>query len=131
MDIFLERLSLCTNLVELRLESSDLTTEDVSLWSHTVGNMKALVVLYLDAVRLKDTGFESLCVGLAYHPTIRELSVSNASLTSLSCDPLIHLIPTLTQLERLRVTNLNRPNEEAYKLLWRTADEYSIKLNKY
>ena len=120
MDIFLNCLALCTNLVELELHSTDLTAEDISLWGHTVSNMKALVELYLHSVRLYDTGFKSLCAGLAYHPTIRKLWVSEANLTSLSCDPLIHLIPTVTQLERLYVYHLKEPDKEAYRLLQET-----------
>ena len=91
--------------------------------------MKALVVLNLLYVRLCDTGFQSLCAGLAYHPTIRELGVFDADLTSLSCVPLRLLIPTVTQLERLWVSDLKEPDEAAHKLLQETADEYSIWLN--
>ena len=129
MDIFLSCIALCTNLVELLLHNTDLTTEDISLWSHTVSNMKALVELDLWLVRLCDTGFQSLCAGLAYHPTIRELWVYKANLTSLSCVPLRLLIPTVTQLERLYVSDLMEPDEAAHKLLQETADEYSIQLN--
>ena len=129
MDIFLNCIALCTNLVELWLSNTDLTTEDISLWSHTVSNMKALVVLYLWVVSLCDTGFQSLCAGLAYHPTIRKLSVFHAGLTSLSCVPLRLLIPTVTQLERLAVSGLNAPDKAAHKLLQETADEYSIELS--
>ena len=131
MGIFLSCIALCTNLVELWLRDTDLTTEDISLWSHTVSNMKALVVLDLWLVRLCDTGFQSLCAGLAYHPTIMELSVVSANLTSLSCVPLILLIPTVTQLERLTVSCLKEPDEAAHKLLQETADEYSIQLTLY
>ena len=129
MGIFLNCIALCTNLVELELNRTDLTTEDITLWSNTVSNMKVLVVLWLLDVWLCDTGFESLCAGLAYHPTIRELRVESAYLTSLSCDPLIHLIPTVTQLEKLYVSCLEEPDEEAQKLLQQTAVEYSIKLD--
>ena len=128
MDIFLNCIALCTNLVELRLRDTFLTAEDISLWSHTVSNMKALVVLNLWSVRLCDTGFQSLCAGLAYHPTIRELWVVYANLTSLSCVPLRLLIPTVTQLETLTVSDLKKPDEAAHKLLQETADEYSIQL---
>ena len=89
--------------------------------------MKALIVLRLYYFTLDDIGFESLCAGLAYHPTIRKLMVRHASLTSLSCDTLIQLIPTVTQLEELNVRGLERPNKETYKLLQQTTEEYSIK----
>ena len=130
MGIFLNCIALCTNLVELLLRSTKQTPEDISLWSNTVNNMKALVVLWLYSVPLYDTGLESLCAGLAYHTNIRKLGVVEANLTSLSCDTLIQLIPTITQLEILGVYDLKRLDIEAYKLLQQTADEYSIELNK-
>ena len=129
MDIFLNCIALCTNLVELWLNGTNQTPEDISLWSNTVNNMKALVVLFLQSVPLSDTGLESLCAGLAYHTNIRKLEVSYAELTSLSCDTLIQLIPTITQLEILGVFELSYPDKVAYKLLQQAADEYSIKLN--
>ena len=130
MDILLNCIALCTNLVELWLYGTFLTTEDISLWSDTVNNMKALVVLHLQGVSLYDTGLESLCAGLAYHTNIRKLGVVEAGLTSLSSDTLIQLIPTITQLEILVVSDLKyKLDVEAYKLLQQTADEYSIKLN--
>ena len=128
MDIFLNCIALCTNLVELRLFDTKQTPKDISLWSNTVNNMKALVVLSLQSVRLSDTGLESLCAGLAYHTNIRKLVVTEAKLTSLSCNTLIQLIPTITQLEILDVYDIKRLDKEAYKLLHQTADEYSIKL---
>ena len=127
MDIFLNCIALCTNLVELSLYATKQTSKDISLWSDTVNNMKALVVLNLQSVRLYDAEFESLCAGLAYHTNIRKLWVTRANLTSPSCDTLIQLIPTITQLERLNVSNFRRLDEEAYKLLQQTAKEYSIK----
>ena len=93
-----------------------------------MNNMKALVVLDLYYVSPCDTGLESLCAGLAYHPNIRKFWVIKANLTSLSCDTLIQLIPPITQLEILYVSELMEPDKEAYKLLQQTADEYSIKL---
>ena len=128
MDIFLNCIALCTNLVELWLFNTKQTPKDISLWSNTVNNMKALVVLDLQRVPLSNTGLESLCAGLAYHTNIRELRVKDAKLTSLSCDTLIQLIPTITQLEILMVSDLEEPDKEAYKLLQQTADEYSILL---
>ena len=40
----------------------------------------------------------------------------------------MQLIPTITQLEILYVSELMEPDKEAYKLLQQIADEYSIKL---
>ena len=131
MDIFLNCIALCTNLVELWLFYTDQTPEDISLWSNIVNNMKSLVILILQSVPLYDTGLDSLCAGLAYHPNIRRLRVRDTGLTSLSCDTLIQLIPTLTQLETLNVSELEEQDEEAYKLLRQTADENSIKLESW
>ena len=78
MGIFLNCIALCTNLTELSPHGSTLTPEDISLWINTVSNMKALVILYLQFVTLYDTGLESLCAGLAYHPAIGRLVVKIA-----------------------------------------------------
>ena len=127
--LFLNVLSLCTNLVQLQLRYSFLPAADSSDWSIIGNNMKLLVVLQLTFVSLCERGFQSLCVGLAFHPTIRRLYVYQADLTSLSCYPLIRLIPTVTQLEELSVYDLMEPDEAAHKLLQETAEEYSIRLN--
>ena len=126
--IFLNVLSLCTKLVELEIKDISLPADDTSLWSILGNDLKLLVVLELRNVSLYDTGLQSLCAGLAYHTNIRMLEVLYAELTSLSCDTLIQLIPTVTQLETLRVSDLEEPDKEAYELLKQTADEYSIKL---
>ena len=127
MGIFLNCIALCTNLVELWLSDSYATSEDI--WINTVNIMKVLIVLHLQDVRLYDTGFESLCAGLIYHPNIMKLVVTGANLTSLSCVPLIHLIPTVTQLEEMTVSGLKEPDAVTYRLLQGTAAEYSINLN--
>ena len=127
--LFLNVLSLCTNLVELKLCYSFLPAADSSDWSIIGNNMKLFVVLELTFVSLCERGFQSLCVGLAFHPTIRRLYVYQADLTSLSCYPLIRLIPTVTQLEILSVYVLKKPDEAAHKLLQETAEEYSIQLD--
>ena len=128
--IFLNVLSLCTKLVELKIRDIYLPDDDTSQWSILGNDLKLLVILEL-AVSLYDTGFQSLCAGLAYHTNIRRLWVTYTKFTSLSCDSLIQLIPTITQLETLYVSDfkrLMRLDEEAYKLLEQIADEYSIKL---
>ena len=105
--------------------------DDTSEWSIIGNNQRLLVILELRSVSLYDTGFESLCTSLAYHPTIRELRVVRANLTSLSCNPLIHLIPTVAQLEKLHVSDLKKPDREPYQLLQQTVDDCSIELNQY
>ena len=123
--IFLNVLSLCTKLVELEIWDISLPADDTCQWSILGNDLKLLVVLVLYNVSLYDTGFQSLCAGLAYHTNIRRLDVSFSELTSLFYDTLIQLIPTITQLEELNVSGLEEPDEE---LLQQTADEYSIQL---
>ena len=119
----------CTNLVQLKLYNTILPTSDVTHWGRAVNKMKSLVELVLSVVSLYDTGLLSLCEGLIYHPAIRSIELDNCNLTSLSCDPLTHLIPTVSQMERLRVRELSKPDGDAILVLKETADGFSIKLD--
>ena len=125
--LFLNCLEFCTNLVQLKLRFITLPTNDVTLWSRAVNKMKSLVELESRVFSLYDTGLLSLCEGLIYHPAIRSLELLGCHLTSLSCDPLTHLIPTVSQMERLRVYGLSYPDGAPILLLKQTADEFSIK----
>ena len=124
--LFLNCLEFCTNLVQLRLCYATLPTNDVTHWSRAVNKMKSLVELDFWHVSLYDTGLLSLCEGLIYHPTIRSVELYSCNLTSLSCDPLTHLIPTLSQMETLTVRGLSKPDGAPILLLKQTADEFSI-----
>ena len=126
-EIFLNCLASCTNLVRLEIWSTRLPADDVSQWSNTLSKLKSLVELVLYAVSLSDTGLISVCGGLIKHPAIRKLDIQRCNLTSLSCLPLIHLIPTVYQLESLTVNELSEQEQESIKLLTATADEYCIK----
>ena len=121
-------LELCTNLVRLKLWRTTLPTNDVTHWSRAVRKMNSLVELIFNDVSLFDTGLLSLCEGLIYHPAIRSLQLEDCGLTSLSCEPLIHLIPTISQLEILTVTGLSKPDGDPLLLLQETVDEFSIEL---
>ena len=125
---FLNCLEFCTNLVQLKLYYTTPPTNDVTHWSRAVNKMKSLVELEFSDVSLYDTGLLSLCEGLIYHPAIRSLMLINCKLTSLSCDPLTHLIPTVSQMERLRVMGLSYLDGAPILLLKQTADEFSIEL---
>ena len=94
-----------------------------------VNKMKSLVELDFRHVSLYGTGFFSLCEGLIYHPAIRSLNLRDCNLTSLSCDPLTHLIPTVSQMETLTVEGLSEPDGAPILLLKQTADEFSIELD--
>ena len=129
--LLLNSLEFCTNLVQLRLWHTTLPTNDVTHWGRAVNKMKSLVELEFSDVSLYDTGLLSICEGLVYHPAIRSLELIDCNLTSLSCDPLIHLIPTVSQMERLRVNELSDPDGDAILLLRETADEFSIELKSF
>ena len=127
--LLLNCLEFCSNLVQLKLCYTTLPINDVTHWDKAVNKMKSLVELEFSYVSLYDTGLLSLCEGLVYHPAIRSLVLYNCNLTSLSCDPLTHLIPTVSQMERLSVWGLSKPDGEPILLLKETADEFSIKHN--
>ena len=91
--------------------------------------MKSLVELEFSNVSLYDTGLLYICKGLIYHPAIRSLMLRDCNLTSLSCDPLTHLIPTVSQMEILTVEGLSEPDGDPILLLKQTADEFSIELD--
>ena len=124
--LFLNCLEFCTNLVELRLWNTTLPTNDVTHWSRAVYEIKTLNELEFWHVSLYDTGVLSLCEGLIYHPALGSLLLYDCNLTSLSCDPLTHLIPTVSQMETLTVDGLSKPDGDAILLLKETADEFSI-----
>ena len=127
-EVFLNCLTSCTNLVKLNIWQTHLPVDGVTRWSDAVNKLKSLVELVLIDVSLFDTGIISLCEGLINHPAIRSLDVWRCKLTSISCFPLIHLIPTVYQLESLTVNGLsNSEEEEPIELLRKTADEYCIK----
>ena len=125
---FLNALSLCTKIVQLELTRKSIPADDNNLWNILGENLKSLIIIHFYKVTLYDKGYESLCAGLAFHPTIRKLRVTYANLTSLSCDPLIHLIPTVTQLEELNISGLKKGDKKKCLLLQQTTDVYSIKL---
>ena len=123
---FLNCLELCTNLVQLQLWLTSLPADDVTHWCSAVNKLKLLVELVFFIVTLYDTGLISLCQGLVYHPAIRRIYLYYCKNTSLSCEALTHLIPTLSHLEKLTVDNLSDPDVDPILLLRETADEHSI-----
>ena len=124
--VFLNCLELCTSLVQLQLYDTSLPTDDVTHWCSAVNKLKLLVELVFLTVTLCDTGLISLCQGLVYHPAIKSIRLYDCENTSLSCEALTHLIPTLSHLERLEVNKLSKPEGDPILLLRETADEHSI-----
>ena len=129
LDGFLRCLQLCTNLVQLGLLHARISCDDVTLWCSTLHSLTSLLYLDFTNVFLSDSGMLSLCRGLLFHPTIKYLRVYHCQLSSNSCLPLKNLIPTLTQLKYLEVTELSEPETEPIKLLELTADQYAIEHN--
>ena len=125
-NFFLSKLEYCINLVQLKLFHTKLPIHDVDQWHQILNKLKSLVDLLFYQVTLYDTGFLSVCHGLVKHPTIRFFRVEYCYQTSLSCEYLINLIPTVARLETLVMTNLDEPDGEPIKLLRCTADEFSI-----
>ena len=124
--LLLNCLEFCTNLVQLKLWFTTLPTNNVNHWSRAVNKMNSLVELVFYEVLLYDTGLLSLCEGLTYHLAIRRLELFECKLTSLSCDPITHLIPTVSQMERLRADGLSEPDGDSILLLKETANEFCI-----
>ena len=129
--LLLNSLEFCSNLVQLILYDTTLPPTYVTHWSRAVNKMKSLVELEFWDVSLYDTGLLSLCEGLIYHPAIRSLVLLDCDLTSLSCDPITHLIPTVSQMETLTVNELSDPDGAPILLLKQTADEFSIEHDLY
>ena len=130
-DEFFRTISICINLVRIRLSHTTLLQhDDVTLLGTAVSRLISLVDLELDRVRLDEIVLLHMYRGLIYHPTIQYLGLRYCKLNSNYCDPLTHLIPTLLQLKTLNLyhNNLYKPNPEPFQLLEQTAKLYSITL---
>ena len=126
LSLFLNALQVCVNLVKLELSFISIKSGDITEWGTTVNKLKLLIQLNFLNVKLYDTGFLSLCQGLVYHPAIKYLLVSDCGQTSISCEVLINLIPTVSQLLVLRVNDLSKPDSKQILILESLANEYSI-----
>ena len=127
LDIFFSCLQACTNLVHLELGDTNIVCDDDTLWCSMVRMFRNLLVLNLYDISLGDSGMLRLCKGLVCNQTFRSLEVIQCELSSDSCTPLTHLIPTLRQLKSLRINQLSEPETELIEILRRTADEYYLK----
>ena len=119
-------LQYCCSLMQLELQNTHVICDDVTLWYSLVSNLRALAYLKFYSLSLGDSGMLHLCRGLLFHPAIRGLVIQFCRLSSNSCNPLINLIPTLSQLEILKVNELSTPDSRHIKLLTQTADQYTI-----
>ena len=129
-DEFFCSISTCTNLVLIRLSSTTLQHDDVTLLGTAVNRLRSLVYLELYNVPLYEIVLLHLCRGFIYHPTIQYLELKWCELNSNYFDPLTHLIPTLLQLKTLNLkwNNLYKPDPEPFLLLEQTAKLYSVTL---
>ena len=94
-----------------------------------MSSLRRLVYLYMYNVPLSDSAL-SLCTGLIHHPTIRCIVLQLCDLNSNSCKILTQLIPTVSQLKKLDISDneLSEPNPNPIKLLEQTAELYSLTL---
>ena len=120
----------CSKLIDL--EISYIITRDntfINSSDTTVDYLQLLVRLNLCYIPLSSSELYTLCDGLAYKPVIKEIKIKFCRLDSTGCIHLIHLIPTLPQLETLDVSynNLNSPDPTQVEILKQTANEYSVK----
>ena len=129
--MFLDCLQLCKNLVQLELENIVLSSDDVTHWESGMCQMRSVVELKFYNISLYDTGILYLCTGLSCHPSIRLLSIVYCDNTSASCDALIYLIGTLSELEFLAMTDLSEPDNKSIKDLRSIAESYFIKHDLY
>ena len=129
-DQFLTSLHHCTNLVQIKLDNTTLEPEDITLWSVAVSRMRLLVYLELNDVSIQDSGMLHLCSGLLHHPNIQRIHVKDEDLSSNSCIPLIHLIPTLLPIKTLIIgRSFSKPNPEYLERLKQIAKLYSVDFN--
>ena len=127
-DSILAPIQHCNKLIELEIGYINTLFDTFISSNTTVDYLQSLVRLYLCSIPLTSTEVYTLCDGLAYNPVIKEITIELCRLDSTSCIHLIHLIPTLPQLEELYVrdNNLNSPDPTQIEILIQTAKEYSV-----
>ena len=129
-DCFFTVVSLCSNLMVLRLVSTEFNSEDMSFWSIALSALNSLVCLELSYSPLQDSGMLVVCSSLAFHPTIRRLHVENCELTSSSCVALKCLMQTLPRVRKLVLSKseLSSPDSEQLQSLLQLAEECSVEI---
>ena len=120
----LSALQCCVNIVKLEISYTSISSKDISQWTNTLRCLQSLIYLEFYKVTLSDAGMLAVCLGLAKHTSIRYLRVYECGQSSQSCEALTNLIPTLRQLETLRIRPL--PDPVPIKALRLAAKEYSI-----
>ena len=127
-DSILAPIQHCNKLIELEIGYMNTLFDTFISSNTTVDYLQSLVRLYLCSIPLSSTEVYTLCDGLAYNPVIKEITIRGCRLDSTSCIHLIHLIPTLLQLEvpYVRGNNLNSPDPTQIEVLIQTAKEYSV-----
>ena len=127
---FFTFVSLCSNLMVLKLVFTQFIPEDMSFWCIVLSALNSLVFLALSYSPLQDSGMLVVCSSLAYHPAIRWLDVRGCELTSSSCVALKCLIQTLPRVRMLELSKseLSSPDSEQLQSLLQLAEECSVKI---
>ena len=127
---FFTVLSLCSNLMMLRLWTTEFNSEDMSFWCIALSALNSLVYLLLLGTPLQDSGMLVVCSSLAYHPAIRRLDVQYCELTSSSCVALKCLMQTLPRVRMLVLSKseLSSTDPEQLPSLLQLAEECSVEI---
>ena len=123
-------IQLCSNLKILALFRCSALKRDMKMWYKAILSLQSLVELRLVRFKFGDSEMWILCHSLTKHPAIRYLQISKCALTSLSCEPLALLIPTLPQLRELVIflDELSSPEPDKLEMLKETAEYFSVKI---
>ena len=130
-DSILAPIQHCSKLIELEIWYINTRVDTFISSNTTVDYLQSLVRLYLYFISLTSTEVYTLCDGLAYNPVVKEIIIRDCRLDSIACIHLIHLIPTLHQLEVLNVRDnkLSFPDATQVEILIQTAKQYSVECN--
>ena len=123
-------IQLCSNLKILALCNCSALKRDMEMWYKAILSLQSLVELRIVLFEFGDSEMWILCHSLTKHPAIRCLQVSKCRLTSLSCEPIALLIPTLPQLRELVIflDELSSPEPDKLEMLKETAEYFSVKI---
>ena len=124
-------IQLCSNLKILALYHCSTLKSDMKKWYKAILSLQSLVELRIVSFNFEDSEMWILCHSLTKHPAIRYLEVSECRLTSLSCEPLALLIPTLPQLRELIIFQRepSSPEPDKLEMLRETAEYFSVKIS--
>ena len=83
---------------------------------HALEKMPLIEIIYLDDTRIGDNdGFTVICNALAKMSGLRELSLSQSSITTTALKYFSNMLPLLTQLQYLNLGDNDKIGEEGWK----------------